>query len=310
MYNESSDEEVEVCNEWADCGECNYDFCTRAHPEICRNWRDKGHCRFGERCRRFHVRRDDTEDEEEDYDCKEEEDEDENNEMELCRDWERDGRCVRGDRCNYSHPEICRRWAKGHCKFGNRCRFFHTDERFNPPKPPPSSSSSSSQPPCYCQSFPPKEIVREGPLGSFLLSRPHELNNTDYMRRVIALVDGALTPMYEKVVSSGGHSALRRLPNGTPKLVSIEDMDSYHLLNHVLSYVSVYADMLRKYEDEVEEAAQTLLQFRNEFAHLRLSCGFTSEEIYTAFRCLSTLARQGSAAAINARGSSNNTVST
>lgn len=119
---------------------------------------------------------------------------------------------------------------------------------------------------------------------SFTLYFPWELNNTDYVRRVVMLVEDALRPTYDMVVA-GGAPPIR---DGNKNIVAAPD--SYYLLKHLGQHTAAYARSLGQSELVIKEHASSLKHLRNQLAHATLGDGFSEAEVRTGFHFAASLA--------------------
>eukprot|EP00951_Prasinocladus_malaysianus_P036033 scaffold376006_cov15-Prasinocladus_malaysianus.AAC.1 len=100
----------------------------------------------------------------------------------------------------------------------------------------------------------------------FALYFPWELNNTDYLRRVLAHVTFALKPIYETAVTCDG---IARMKTGGQSGQEVEpnDLDSYYALRHIETNLEYYATKLRLTSDLMKDTVQWLKEARNKLAH-------------------------------------------
>ena len=119
---------------------------------------------------------------------------------------------------------------------------------------------------------------------SFILHFPWELNNTDYVRRIVMLVEDTLRPTYDTIVAGGAP----RIKDGTGKEVAAPD--SFYLLKHLVQNTAAYARKLGQSELVIKNHASSLKHLRNQLAHATLGDGFSEAEVRTGFHFAASLA--------------------
>eukprot|EP00873_Tetraselmis_striata_P011628 jgi/Tetstr1/431892/TSEL_021381.t1 len=133
-------------------------------------------------------------------------------------------------------------------------------------------SSNSSD---YGAAIGSQPVAREPPARASVLvgSKPHqyvevafpwELNNTDYLRRVLGQVTLALRPLYGAAVTRGGCVKVR---TGDHHEVEARQADAFYILKHLLENPGYYSEELNMDPEAVEDHAYCLRSARNRLAH-------------------------------------------
>ncbi|CAE7460297.1 unnamed protein product [Symbiodinium natans] len=119
----------------------------------------------------------------------------------------------------------------------------------------------------------------DGPEDFFHLEFPWELNNTDYLRRVLAHVTFAMRPVYEQAIRAG----LPCEKDGLGNEISPETIDAYYALKHVRAHMDHYLRVLDASEDFLISAVQFLNKERNRLAHENLAGGVARLDLERSF---------------------------
>mmetsp|Transcript_14729 Transcript_14729/g.35056 ORF Transcript_14729/g.35056 Transcript_14729/m.35056 type:complete len:453 (-) Transcript_14729:1466-2824(-) len=115
--------------------------------------------------------------------------------------------------------------------------------------------------------------------SNFRLYFPWELNNTDYLRRILASLTFALRPLYRESVASGCLAKARNWHGGE---IEPDDLDAYYALKHVDSNLPYYSCLLGLDEEALKETISWLLRVRNDLAHENLA-GVAKHTLERAF---------------------------
>lgn len=110
----------------------------------------------------------------------------------------------------------------------------------------------------------------DGPDEYFTLDFPWELNNTDYLRRVLAQVTFALRPIYAKAVTHGS-PPLPKAKNGLKEDIEPADADCYYVLKHIREHVVYYSKELGQTQESLIASVNWLNCARNQLAHESLN---------------------------------------
>ncbi|CAE8682998.1 unnamed protein product, partial [Polarella glacialis] len=119
----------------------------------------------------------------------------------------------------------------------------------------------------------------DGPDEYFTLDFPLELNNTDYLRRVLAQLTFALRPIYEQAITRGGR---QKIKNGKGEALKSAGVDSYYVLKHIRENLGYYSAELGQGQEFLITAVNWLNGARNELAHESLH-GVDSKYLSDAF---------------------------
>jgi len=126
---------------------------------------------------------------------------------------------------------------------------------------------------------PARVLTGDGGNDYFTLDFPWELNNTDYLRRVLAQLTFALRPSYEKAIRAGGKPPVR---NNRGDELQAADVDCYYVLKHIREHTPYYSKELGQGQDFLSEAVNWLNGARNKLAHESLD-GVNREYLADAF---------------------------
>lgn len=155
---------------------------------------------------------------------------------------------------------------------------------------------ATAAPPYACST---RRVLREpghpdGP--HFDLEFPCELNNTDYLRRLLAQVTYALKPAYRTAVlpvAQGGHGCPMQKKNTGAGWVDIaeHEIDAFYALKHLIAHPANYSRLLGTPRDRLLAAARGLTDRRYLLAHENLN-GVSHDTLEQCFCWCSTLAVQ------------------
>ncbi|CAJ1330678.1 unnamed protein product [Effrenium voratum] len=103
----------------------------------------------------------------------------------------------------------------------------------------------------------------DGPDDFYSLDFPCELNNTDYLRRILAHVTSAMRPAYEAAIETG----LPREKDGLGYEMAPEHVDAYFALKHASANMGYYSQALSQPKEFLLDALQFANAARNTLAH-------------------------------------------
>jgi hypothetical protein len=112
----------------------------------------------------------------------------------------------------------------------------------------------------------------------FDIDFPQELNNTDYLRRVLASVTYALRPSYETAITTGGLAPVT--VSGHP--VQAANADCYAVLKHIKDNMAYYENALGVTKEILRDTSKWLKDARNHLAHESLH-GVSRDELMKSF---------------------------
>lgn len=119
----------------------------------------------------------------------------------------------------------------------------------------------------------------------FIIDQPWELNNTDYMHRVLWAMQGALAPTCRRLVDRGFS-----LPKDGSRNVNPEDADTHQLFRHLKENVDHYATELGQDVSTLKKLALQVLGMRNQLTHAVAIKGFSREDVLSALKSAALLA--------------------
>jgi hypothetical protein len=134
----------------------------------------------------------------------------------------------------------------------------------------------------------PPAVVYTGGFGDYYnIDQPWELNNSDYMRRVLWFMRDALVPECRRLVGAQGLTP----PTGGSRNVAPENANAYQVLQHLKQNIDRYATALGQDTDVLQTLASRALKMLGRVTYaVPDKDGFTREEVLTALNAASILA--------------------
>lgn len=140
----------------------------------------------------------------------------------------------------------------------------------------------------------PRSAAIQLPQGTtYSVELPWELNNTDYLRRVLCHVTFAMRPLYEEAVRTGRPTPpLKKHRRRDGSMMSSEDAEALPILRHILAHQAYYDKMLASplSEADLKDHAQWLRAARGKLgATMESMKGVSRQFLEDSFQRASTL---------------------